>query len=384
VTARALDVGMEPRLRILHLEDDAADSALVQGVLEGGGFRCELSRVDTEAAFRDLLEQGGFDLILADYTLPAFDGFSALPLAAERHPETPFIFVSGTLDEEVAIESLKVGATDYVFKNKLSRLVPSVQRALREAAERTRRAEAEKALRVTQAELDRVARVMTMGEMAASIAHEVRQPLSAIILNGEACLRWLSGEPPDLSEARASVERIVRDATRTGEIIDRIRALTRRTARQKQRLDLNETIELVVGLAGPDLRRNRVALRTRLRRDLAPVVGDRVLLQQLLFNLLVNAIDAMSAEVGRPRELVVTTEDEDATHVVVSVRDTGPGLDPQLGTRIFDPFYTTKPGGLGLGLSICRSIVESHGGRLWAEANEGPGSTFRFTLPKAS
>jgi C4-dicarboxylate-specific signal transduction histidine kinase len=375
---------MDPPLRILHLEDDATDSALVQETLEGGGLRCELTRVDTQAAFCERLEQGELDLILADYTLPSFDGFSALQLAKERRPEVPFLFVSGTLDEQVAIESLKVGATDYVFKTKMSRIVPSVRRALREAEERSRRAEAERALRATQAELAHLARVMTMGEMAASIAHEVNQPLSAIVLNGKACLRWLSRESPDLGEACAAVERIIGDATRAGDVIARVRGLTRKAATHKARLDLNETIEQVVVLARAELHKHGVALRMELRRDLAPVLGDRVQLQQVLLNLFLNAIEAMSAAAGRPRELVVATAEHDATQALVSVRDTGAGLDPQLRDRVFDAFYTTKPGGMGMGLAICRSIVQDHGGRLWAEMNDGPGATFRFTLPKAS
>lgn len=375
---------MEPRLRILHLEDDAADSALVQAALEAGGLGCELTRVDTQAAFCELVEQGGFDLILADCTLPSFDGFSALRLAAERRPDVPFIFLSGTLDEEVAIESLKIGATDYVFKTKMSRIVPSVRRALREAEERARRAQAEKALRATQLELAHVARVMTMGEMAASIAHELSQPLAAVIINGKACLRWLSGEHPNLGEARASVEGIVRDATRAGEVIAGIRALTRKAATEKERLDLNETIEQVVVLVRAELHKHRVVLHTQLGRDLPPVLGDRIELQQLLLNLFINAAEAMSAVAERPRELVVATADLDPAQVIVSVRDTGPGLDPRIGDHIFDAFYTTKPGGMGMGLSICRSIVQNHGGRLWAEANDGPGTTFRFTVPKVS
>jgi C4-dicarboxylate-specific signal transduction histidine kinase len=375
---------VDPQLRILHVEDDATDSALVQELLEGGGFRCELTRVDTREAFRDLLEQGGFDVILADYTLPTFDGVSALRLAAERRPEVPFIFVSGTLDEQVAIESLKIGATDYVFKTKLPRIVPSVQRALREAEERLRRADAETALRATQAELAHLARVMTMGEMAASIAHEVTQPLSAIVINGKACLRWLSRDRPDIAEARAAAERIVGDATRAGEVIARIRALSQKAVPKKARLDLNETIEQVVVLARAEIHEHRVALRTELRRDLAPVLADRIQLQQVLLNLFLNAIEAMSAVAHRPRELVVETADHDATQALVSVRDTGAGLDPQLVERVFDAFYSTKPGGMGMGLAICRSIVQDHGGRLWAEANDGPGATFRFTVPKAS
>ena len=373
---------MDPRLRILHLEDDATDSALVRETLEEGGLGCEVTRVETEAAFCELLDEGGFDLILADYTLPSFDGSSALRLALERRPEVPFIFVSGTLDEEVAIESLKVGATDYVFKTKLSRIVPSVQRAVRAAEERLRRTEAEKALRATQAELAHVARVMTMGEMAASIAHEVNQPLSAIVLNGNACLGWLSGEHPDLGEAREAVERIVRDALRAGEVIARIRALTRKDPTHKECLDLNETIEQVLVLARGELQKNRVVLHMELARDLPSVLGDRIELQQLLLNLLINAIEAMSTISDRPRALVVSTADG-AGEVLVSVRDAGVGLAADVSDHIFDAFYTTKASGMGMGLSICRSIAENHGGSLFAEANDGHGMTFRFTVPKA-
>jgi signal transduction histidine kinase len=224
---------------------------------------------------------------------------------------------------------------------------------------------------------------MTMGEMAASIAHELNQPLAAVLLNGKACLRWLSGEHPNVGEARASLESIVRDATRAGEVIARIRALTRKAATEKEPLDLNETIEQVVVLVRAELHKHRVVLHTQLRRDLPPVLGDRVELQQVLLNLFINAVEAMSAVAERPRELVVATADHDPANVIVSVRDTGTGLDPRIGDHVFDAFYTTKPGGMGMGLSICRSIVQNHGGRLWAEANDGPGTTFRFTVPRA-
>ena len=160
--------------------------------------------------------------------------------------------------------------------------------------------------------------------------------------------------------------------------------MTRRRSTERERLDLSETIEQVVVLAEGELHQHRVALHAQLRRDLPPVLGNRVQLQQVLLNLFINAAEAMSAVTERPRELVVTTGEHDSAHVVVSVRDTGAGLDPQLRDHIFDAFFTTKPGGLGMGLSICRSIVESHGGRLWAGPNEGPGATFWFTVPKAS
>jgi signal transduction histidine kinase len=221
-----------------------------------------------------------------------------------------------------------------------------------------------------------------MGELAASIAHEVNQPLAGIVANGSACIRWLAGARPDLDEAREAAQRIVRDAKRAAEVIARIRALTRKAALEMARLDLNETIKEVVALAQGEMRKNRVALRLELLDDLPSVLGDRIQLQQLVLNLFMNGIEAMSAVADRPRELAVTTQNGETDQVLVTVRDSGVGLDPQGRERIFEAFYTTKPEGMGMGLSISQSIIQNHGGRLWAVANDGPGATFRFTVPK--
>lgn len=232
-----------------------------------------------------------------------------------------------------------------------------------------------------QAELAHVTRIMTMGEMAASIAHEVNQPLSGVVINSNACLRWLAGDPPNLKEAREAVQRIVRDGRRAGDVIAGIRALAKKTVLEKERLNINEVIREVVLLAQSEVRRNHAALRMELADDLCPVLGDRVQLQQVVLNLIINGTDAMSTVAGRPRELVITTKNCEMGQVQVTVRDSGTGLDPQSTERIFDAFYTTKPGGMGMGLSISRSIVQSHGGRLWAVANEDAGVTFQFTVP---
>jgi len=242
------------------------------------------------------------------------------------------------------------------------------------------RKQAEEAVRQTQAELAHVTRVMTMGELAASIAHEVNQPLAAVIANGNACLRWLAGEAPNLDEAREAARRIIRDGKRAGEVIARTRALSRKTETEKERLDLNEAIQEVVALVQGEVRRNRVTLRLDLASDLPPVLGDRVQLQQVVLNLLMNGIEALSAVGDRPRALVISTQSGAVDQVRVTVQDSGSGLDPQSLDRIFEAFYTTKRGGMGMGLSISRSIVENHGGRLWAVANDGPGATFQFTL----
>ena len=192
-----------------------------------------------------------------------------------------------------------------------------------------------------------------------------------------------STEPlPNLADAREAAQRIVRDGKRAGEVIARIRALTRKATTEKERLDLNGTIEEVVALVGGEILKNRAVVRMELRDDLPAVLGDRIQLQQLVLNLLMNAIEAMSAVADRPRELAITTRSGEADQVVVAVRDSGVGLDPKSSERIFEAFYTTKPAGMGMGLSISRSIVQNHGGRLWAVANDGPGTTFQFTVPK--
>jgi PAS domain S-box-containing protein len=244
----------------------------------------------------------------------------------------------------------------------------------------TDRRRAEDELREVQAELAHVARVTTMGEMAASIAHEVNQPLSGVVINGNACLRWMAGDPPNMVEAREAVQRIIRDGKRASEVIARIRSLSRKSSAEKEPLDLNETIAEVAAFTQGEVRRARVTLRTDLARDLPRIIGDRVQLQQVLLNLVLNGLDAMSNVADRPRELVIETKREDAEHVCVAVRDVGVGLDPESIKKLFDAFYTTKRGGMGMGLSISRSIIENHGGRLWAVPNDGPGATFLFTV----
>jgi PAS domain S-box-containing protein len=233
-----------------------------------------------------------------------------------------------------------------------------------------------------QAELAHVTRVTTLGELTASIAHEISQPLAAVVTNADAGLRWLSSDSPDLDEAREAIRRITRDGKRAGNVISRMRSLFKKADTAKDRLDLNEAIEEVVILTESETRRNKVALQKELAADLPPVLGDRVQLQQVLVNLILNAIEAMATVEDRPRDLVIRTQLAKEDEIEVTVRDLGIGLDPLSAERIFDAFHTTKPGGLGMGLSISRSIIESHGGRLWAVSNEGPGATFQFTLLK--
>jgi C4-dicarboxylate-specific signal transduction histidine kinase len=239
------------------------------------------------------------------------------------------------------------------------------------------------ALQVARTELARVSRLTTLGELTASIAHEVNQPIGAMATNAAACSRWLAAKPPDMAEAQAALANIVADGKRAGEVIARIRALTKRQAPRMEPLDVNRKVREVLALAEHELKTHDIVIRADLAPQLPSVAGDRVQLQQVLLNLIVNAIEAMSGVHDRARELNIVTAAKDAGAVVVEVRDSGPGLDEEDTERLFEPFYTTKGEGIGIGLSISRSIVEAHGGRLWATSNEPYGAVFRFSLPVA-
>jgi PAS domain S-box-containing protein len=625
-------------LRILSVEDDPKDTELIQDLLETEGIVCEVTRVDTEAALLASLEQGGIDLVLADYTLPSFDGISALKLTVKARPEVPFIFVSGTLGEEVAIEALKLGATDYVLKTRLSRLVPSVRRALREATERAERKKAEESLRrsetylaeaqglshtgsfgwkpstgeitwseetfrifqydrattptlelilqrvhpedaalvqqttdrasrdgkdfhheyrllmpdgsvkhvhvvartlsdesgvmefvgavmdVTaakqveqtlreskgylaeaqrlthtgswalnvarrenvhwsqeqyrlfgldpesdshcfdaayqrihpedratfdkglerairersdfevdfrtvlpdgstkylrsvghpvfsasgelvefvgtgmditerrqaekererlreaQAALAHINRVTTMGELTASLAHEVNQPIAAAATDANTCLRWLAREQPDLEEARAAASRVVKDAARAAEIMGRVRSLFKKESLQRELVGVNDIIREMIDMLRSEATRYSISMRTELSENLPQIMGDRVQLQQVTMNLIINSIDAMK-DLDGTREIAIMSQRAENKQLQVSVSDTGVGLPSEQADKIFNAFFTTKDHGTGMGLRISRSIIESHGGRLWASDNSPRGASFSFTLP---
>ncbi len=619
---------MTSPLRILLLEDDPTDAALIQELLEADGFICEVTRAQTRAEFLNGLENPGLDLILADYKLPSFDGLSALKLALSVRPGLPFIFVSGTLGEEVAIEALKIGATDYVLKSGLSRLVPSINRALREAGDRTERKRAEEALRqnemylaeaqqlshtgsfgwdvisgeiywsnetyrifecettikptvqmvierthpedrtylrqaidqvaidgcgyntehrlrmangsvkhirvvarraatedpkrvlligavtditereraeetlreqadllnlthdaifvrdmdgvvrrwnrgaealygwtareaegrnvsellktefpitfdraiaellnsgrwegelvrtkkdgtqvvvasrwslqrdaqgapiaaletnndVTErkraeeereklrqleADLARINRVSTMGELAASLAHEVKQPIAAIATNAGAALRWLNHEPPEIEKAGQRISHIIEDTERAAHIVDRNRSLYSSGTPQRELIDINDIISEMVVLLRDKAHRLSISICSELDPALPATRADRVQLQQVLMNLMLNGIEAMK-EGG---ELSVTSKRMEDGALLIAVSDSGIGLPEAGSERIFEAFFTTKPDGTGMGLSISRRIIEWHDGRLWAGANPGGGAIFQFTLP---
>lgn len=243
------------------------------------------------------------------------------------------------------------------------------------------RQRAEETLRKAQAELAHVTRVMSMGEIATSIAHEVNQPLAAIVNNASACLRWLASDSPNVDEAQEAARAIVRDGTRAGEVIARIRASLRKTDPQKRPVDVSRTIRDVVSVLRDEAVRNSVDLRLNLTEPLPFVWGDRVQLQQVILNLMMNGIEATTKSLDQPREILIRTKHNGSEKVLISVQDSGIGINGQDVEKIFDPFYTTKPHGLGMGLAISRSIIEGHGGKLWATPNDGAGMTFQFTLP---
>jgi PAS domain S-box-containing protein len=624
-------------LRILSIEDDPKDTELIQDLLATEDIACEVTRVDTQAALVASLEQGGIDLILADYSLPSFDGISALKLAKKVCPDVPFIFVSGTLGEEVAIEALKIGATDYVLKTSLSRLVPSVQRALREGTQKAERKRAEEALRQSEtylaeaqrlshtgsfgwkpstaaiiwseetfrifqydrtttptmelvlqrvhpkdaalvqqtieraaqdgkdfdheyrllmpdgsvkhvhvvaralsdesgsvefvgavmdvtaakqveqtlreseaylaeaqrlshtgswastpamgeirflseecyrvlgfdphggrpryetffqrihpddqakaretvetagrgkaefeldyriihpggeirdihvvghpvfspsgdlveyvgtviditerkqaeeererlrqahADLAHINRVTTMGELTASLAHEIKQPISAAVTDARTCLRWLTRDDPDIAEAREAAARIVKDVMHAADIINSISLLFKKGTLQREVVDVNELIREMIVLLRNEAARYSISIHSDLAEDIPRVMADRIQLQQVFMNLMLNGIDAMK-DLSTARELTIRSQRIQDGQLMISVSDIGIGL-PKQPEQIFSAFFTTKADGTGMGLPISRSIIESHGGRLWATSNSERGASFHFSLP---
>ena len=250
---------------------------------------------------------------------------------------------------------------------------------LRQANESLR--ERGEALQEVQTELAHVTRVMTLGELTASIAHEVNQPLAAIVTNGNACLRWLGGASPNLTEARQAVDRIIKDSYRASAVISRVRTLVKKAPARSDVVDLNDVILEVLALAESEARRNHVLLKQQLASDLPFVHGDRVQLQQVILNLIINGLESIAKSNSGSRELSISSTKDEANNVVVAVRDSGDGLDPANLERVFDAFFTTKADGMGMGLAISRTIIESHGGRLWATTNAPKGAVFQFTIP---
>lgn len=248
----------------------------------------------------------------------------------------------------------------------------------------TERKQLEQDLLKSQSDLARVSRLLTLGELTSSIAHEVSQPLVAVVTNADACLRWLTAEPPKIDKVRESLAWIVKEGKRAGDIIKRIRELAKNKAPEKVWLSVNDFIAEAITLIGPELTNHQVSLRTDFSSDLPSIYGDRVQLQQVILNLIANGIDAMKGVAERARELSISSRPTDDSQVLITVRDCGTGVEPRIIENIFKAFFTTKSEGMGLGLSISRTIVEAHGGRMWALPNTDHGATFQFTLPRVA
>nr|WP_246738451.1 ATP-binding sensor histidine kinase [Bradyrhizobium sp. CCBAU 051011] len=310
----------------------------------------------------------------AEYEIGDVQRIDQLRLSGEVAPrEKEFLRKDGSRIPVLVGSAAMAGSPD----QNVSFVLDLTERKRAEAEAR----ESERRYQEMQLELAHANRVATMGQLTSSIAHEVSQPISAVAISASAALNWLRRNPPDLEEARTSLEAIVKDAYRSGEVISRLRALFKKAPPRKEHLDLNEAIDEVIVLTGGEALKNGISVKTQLADGLPLIEGDRVQLQQVLLNLVVNAIQAMATIADRARDLLITTASVGSDSVLVRVADSGPGLDPQMLTHVFDPYFTTKPHGLGMGLAICRSIIEAHNGRLWASANEPSGAVFQFTLP---
>jgi len=348
-------------LRILYLEDDPNDVALVQSVLEAGGLDCQVVSVETKDDFLSQADKGEFDFIFADYTLPSFDGMSALALAREKYPDVPFLFVTGTLGEELAIESLKNGATDYILKQRLPRLVPALHRALREVEERTERKKCE--ARMVQTE-----KLSAVGQLAAGISHEINNPLGVILGFAQGMARQITpGDPLELP-----VKSIEREAIRCKNLVQDLLTFSRSTPMELKSMDLNEAVKGALSLIQAQAKFRQVEVRSELTPHLLSILGSKNQIQQVVVNLANNGLGAMAAG----GILTIRTElikISPPYWACLKISDTGTGIPPEILGKIFDPFFTTKPvgKGTGLGLSLVNEIVQKHSGTIDVQSNPG-------------
>jgi signal transduction histidine kinase len=373
---------------VLVVDDTPTNIAVISGVLKES-FRIKVA-TNGKKALAIARASDKPDLILLDVVMPGMDGYEVCRhlKATPATREIPVIFLTGVTDAANEEKGFEVGAVDYIHKPFSPPLILArvknelaLQSALRQARED--RDQAEELLHAMQAEVAQVARLTTMGELAASIAHEIRQPLAAVVNNANAGLRWLNNQPPNLKEVRAALKRIVRDSERGGDVIGSIQGMLKKGEQERARLDINDLIREVMRLVQGELKNRGVSSRAELADDLPRVLADRIQLRQVILNLIMNAIEAMVSVSDRARVLRVRSENHGNDGVLVAVEDSGSGIAPEDMDRIFETFFTTKSEGMGMGLSICRSIVESHGGRISASRANPRGSVFQFFLPTA-
>ncbi|MES2028610.1 MAG: ATP-binding protein [Pseudomonadota bacterium] len=372
---------MTTRARVMVVEDDRIVARDISEQLGRIGHSVIGVTARGEAAV-ELAISNRPDLVLMDIRLEGeIDGIDAARQIRARC-QIPVVFLTAYADDETVRRASQAEPFGYLLKPfEDLQLRTVIEMALyKDRADRKLR-ESTAALQMAQAELARMSRITTMGQLTASIAHEVNQPLMAVVMNAEACVQWLKDNKANVGEARAAAERAIAEGHRAGAIIQRVRAIARNAPVLFESLDLNEMIEGVLLIAQPELSRQGIALDVDLQPDQPSIVGDRVQLQQVMLNLVSNAADAINSSENQQRCVTVVSAMDPLGEVCVTVEDAGVGIDPDYLDTIFNPFFTTKQDGIGMGLSICRSIIDAHGGRLWAEPRVPTGTRFRFTLP---
>jgi len=379
-----------PPLRILHVEDDPTDAELLRQMLEAEGIDCSIACVRTRDAFQASLNEGAFDLIVSDFTLPKFDGLSALRLARRQWPDKPFLFVSGTMGEEAAVESLRQGAADYVLKDRMSRLPAAVKRCMQDARARAERRRMEEQLRQREAEVLRAQRMETIGALAGGLAHDLNNSLVPILVG----LELLKDEPISPS-MRQLLDTMKSSARRASEMVQQVLSFARGVGGQLVPVDIRQLCDEMEKLAKETFPK-AIHVRTDIRAPLFPLLGNPTGIHQVLLNLCVNARDAMpeggslllEARNAVLERKTVPGEPEAVSgrYVVLTVTDTGQGMSAEALDRIFEPFFTTKKSGkgTGLGLSTVQGIVKSHGGFMEVTSETGKGSAFKVYLPAAA
>lgn len=373
---------MQQRIRLLLIEDDQVDRMACRRAFARSLQKVEFLEADTGQEGLRLARAERPDCVLLDYQLPDLDGLEVLTdLAGASGPPSPVVMLTGADDVAVAVEAMRRGARDYLLKDTerryLGLLPPVVERALQD-----HRLAGEK--RQAEAALAHAHRRMTAGELAAALAHELNQPLGAITTFGEACLQLLDRAAPDRERLRGNIEQIVHQAQRAGHTIRELRAFLTKGGSERTPIDLNALTRVAADLIAAEARQRGVHLRLELDEVVPPVLAASVHIEHVLVNLLQNAIEAIHAAGMTDGSITLATRADGDGRVRLSVCDTGPGIGGEAAQRIFEPFYTSKADGLGMGLAISRSIVEAHGGKLWLETDAGRGTTFHFTLPEAA
>lgn len=373
---------MSVLLRVLIVEDSIDDLELLLRELNQGDFELYFERVDTAAAMHTSLAQQQWDIILSDYQMPQFSGLEALQILHEYELGIPFIFVSGAIGEDTAIAAMKSGASDYVMKGNLKRLIPVIERSLQEANINRERKKAEEGLRCYQLELAHRDRISLMGEMASTLAHELNQPLTAITTYTQVCIDKLRSNKFSVEEITHLLTQVASFAKHEGDIIHNIKNFIRKGESASQLLDIkqviNETLNFIQCLL---VEQPHIQIDLSMHEELPLIVLDKIKIQQVILNLVRNSIEAMQEAKTKTPKIVIHAATVEHKHIVVTVSDNGPGFSEHKLPQLFEPYFTTKPTGTGMGLAICRSFIEAHGGSLTANLTPNNGAQFRFTLP---